>query len=96
MQEQIRKRFSKLLREIAERIDTNTCDLTEAESLYIMEILTRHSMSKESACIYLNISRSRFDDLVREGKLPRGVKQRGFKELIWYQSDLDKFLLNRH
>lgn len=92
MEEKLRKRLTSLLREVANRIDAGNCDLTETESLYIMEVMTRTSMSKESACSYLNISRSRFDDLVRQHKLPKGVKQRGFKELIWYRSDLDKYL----
>jgi predicted DNA-binding transcriptional regulator AlpA len=46
-------------------------------------------MSKEQACNYLNLSRSRFDDLVRERKIPRGKKRVGFKELYWYQDELD-------
>lgn len=92
MEEKLRKRLTYLLREVANRIDAGNCDLTETEALYIMEVMTRTSMSKESACSYLNISRSRFDDLVRQHKLPKGVKQRGFKELIWYRSDLDKYL----
>ena len=92
MEEKLRKRLTYLLREVANRIDAGHCDLTETEALYIMEVMTRTSMSKESACLYLNISRSRFDDLVRQHKLPKGVKQRGFKELIWYRSDLDKYL----
>lgn len=92
MEEKLRKRLTNLLREVANRIDAGNCDLTETEALYIMEVMTRTSMSKESACSYLNISRSRFDDLVRQHKLPKGVKQRGFKELIWYRSDLDKYL----
>ena len=92
MEEKLRKRLTYLLREVANRIDAGNCDLTETEALYIMEVMTRTSISKESACSYLNISRSRFDDLVRQHKLPKGVKQRGSKELIWYRSDLDKYL----
>ena len=92
MEKKLRKRLTDILREAANRIDAGNCDLTETEALYIMEVMTRTSMSKESACSYLNISRSRFDDLVRQHKLPKGVKQRGFKELIWYRSDLDKYL----
>ena len=92
MEKKLRKRLTDILREAANRIDAGNCDLTETEALYIMEVMTKTSMSKESACSYLNISRSRFDDLVRQHKLPKGVKQRGFKELIWYRSDLDKYL----
>lgn len=40
-------------------------------------------MSKYQACKYLNnISRAKFDNLVAEGKLPKGQKQQGFKELF--------------
>ena len=47
-------------------------------------------MSKYQAYTYLNMSRATFDNLVREGKLPKGVKVAGFKELFWYKKDLDK------
>lgn len=47
-------------------------------------------MSKAQACDYLDISRSTFDKLVREGKLPRGKKRMGFKELSWKKSDLNQ------
>lgn len=49
-------------------------------------------MSKESACAYLQISRATFDNLVREGRIPKGKKQIGFKELGWKKSDLDIIL----
>jgi predicted DNA-binding transcriptional regulator AlpA len=49
-------------------------------------------MSKYQAYTYLNMSRATFDNLVREGKLPKGVKVAGFKELFWYKKDLDKAL----
>jgi predicted DNA-binding transcriptional regulator AlpA len=45
-------------------------------------------LSKDQACTYLNISRSRFDDLVREGILPQGRKIRGLKEKMWYQDEI--------
>ena len=49
-------------------------------------------MSKYQACQYLNISRATFDNYVREGRLPRGKKEAGFKELFWIQKDLDEFI----
>lgn len=45
-------------------------------------------MSKYQSYTYLGISRATFDNLVREGKLPRGKKVPGFKELRWYKKDL--------
>ena len=54
----------------------------------MLEVLSHIALSKEQACIYLNMSRSRFDDLVRQGKLPKGKKRAGFKELFWYKDEL--------
>lgn len=41
---------------------------------------------------YLNISRATFDNYVREGKLPRGKHEAGFKELSWDKKTLDEFI----
>lgn len=49
-------------------------------------------MSKYEACQYLNISRATFDNYVREGKLPKGTKEAGFKELSWSRKELDMFI----
>ena len=84
-----------LLRDAANKIDAGTCELNETEATELIEVISHISMSKESACMYLNISRSRFDDLVREGKIPKGKKCVGFKELRWYKDELDKVKSNR-
>lgn len=84
------KLITKLLRETADKIDTGNCELSDSEAMEIMSVLSHQAMSKEDACIYLNLSRSRFDDLVREGRLPKGRKRRGFKELRWYKDELDR------
>lgn len=46
-------------------------------------------MSREEACDYVNMNANKFNDYVVLGKLPRGRKRRGFKELVWYQDELD-------
>ena len=46
-------------------------------------------MTKEEACQYINISRSRFDDHVRAGIIPKGRKKRNKTALIWYKDELD-------
>ena len=88
----LNKLIVKLLRETADKIDSGNCELSESEAMDIMSVLSHRAMSKEDACIYLNLSRSRFDDLVREGKLPKGKKRRGFKELVYYQDELDNYI----
>lgn len=85
----LNKLIVRYLRELADKIEGGNCELSDTEAMDIMNVISHQSMSKEDACIYLNMSRSRFDDLVREGKLPRGRKRRGFKELTWWKDELD-------
>lgn len=54
----------------------------------LISILADEELSKDQACSFLNIQRSKFDNLVRQGVLPRGRKVRGFKELRWNKRDL--------
>lgn len=89
----LKKLVTKLLRETADKIDSGNCELSESEAMDIMSVLSHQVMSKEDACLYLNLSRSRFDDLVREKKLPKGRKRRGFKELVFYKDELDRAVI---
>ena len=88
----IKKTISKLLRKIADKIDSDTCELTEEQAMDIMSVIGHEVLSKDEACSYLNISRSKFDGLIREEKLPKGKKRRGFKELFWYKDELSNYL----
>ena len=84
-----KKYVAKCLRGIADKIDAGTSEITEQEAMDILKVVAHESMSKEQACNYLNMSRSRFDELVRAKKLPKGRKQVGFKELCFYKDELD-------
>ena len=53
-------------------------------------------MSKIAACDYLGISRATFDNYVRDGFIPKGRKDEGFKELSWSKIDLDIFIANEN
>ena len=84
-----------LLQKIINDIDADNSHITEAEQKQIIEAIneaTDPKLSKYQACQLLNIQRSAFDKLVREGKLPRGIKQVGFKELFWRKTDIVKYL----
>ena len=80
---------TKYMREVADKIDAGTSEITESQAIDILRIVAHETMSKEQACIYMNLSRSRFDDLVRENRIPKGKKRVGFKELVWYKDELD-------
>lgn len=78
----------KTLQEITEKINDGTCDFTEEEACDIMSLIAHEGMSKEQACSYLNCSRATFDNAVRDGIIPKGRKERGKKELVWYKDEL--------
>ena len=84
------KIVANMLRDVANKLDAGNSELSETEAMDIMATLSHHVMSKDTACKHLNLSRSRFDDLVRMKKLPKGRKRVGFKELVWYQDELDE------
>lgn len=90
----LKRMIAKLLRETADKIDAGTCELSEQEALDIMSAVAHKVLSKEQACAFLNLQRSRFDDLVRTGRIPRGRKRRGFKELIWYEDELRQYVMS--
>ena len=85
-----RKLVVKYLRDTADKIDCGNSELNETEAMDILRVIAHESLSKEQACAFLNdYSRSRFDDLVREGIIPKGKKVTGYKELRWYKDDLE-------
>ena len=80
---------------IVENIDAGNSNLTEEEELELLNLTVKLTdkqkrLSKYEACRYLNVSRPTFDNYVREGKIPRGTHQAGFKELSWSQKELDE------
>lgn len=86
-----------LLEKIVSDIDAGNSNITEEEALKLTKVLQSYTdktvkMSKYQACKYLNVSRATFDNYVREGSIPRGKKEAGFKELFYTKKDLDDFV----
>lgn len=86
-----------LLLKIVQDIDTGNSNISEREAIEIVDSLKRFTdkekrLSKYAACEYLNVSKATFDNYVREGKLPRGKHEIGFKELSWSKKELDEFI----
>ena len=92
MNDFIQKTVAKLLIDTGNKIKSGNCEITEEQAIEIFSTLSHEVLSKDQACQYLNLSRSRFDTLVREGKLPRGRKRRGFKELVFYKDELRQYM----
>ena len=80
--------------------DEYAVELKESEEKFY-ECLKKYTdkdrkLSKYQACKYLNMSRATFDKYIREGKIPKGKKEAGFKELFWNESDLREFCCRIH
>lgn len=91
--------IKKLLLQVVDNIDSGNSNITEQEGIQIIDTIRELTdkekrISKYQACQYLNVSRATFDNYVREGKLPKGKKQLGFKELSWTEKVLDEFIKN--
>ena len=90
-----------LLQNCIDRIDAGNSNLSAKEEIEIIELLKKYTnkdrkFSKYQACKYLNISRATFDKYIREGKIPKGKKEAGFKELFWKESELRALYLHKN
>ena len=77
------------LEELAAKFRADNTNVTEEQAIDILRVVAHEEVSKEESCDFLNLSRSRFDDLVRERKIPKGKKEKGWKELRWYKDELE-------
>lgn len=91
------KVIKSLLERIINDIDVGNSNITEDEAIEIIKVIKSYTdktkrLSKYQACQYLNICRAKFDNLVRQGIIPKGQKVAGFKELSWSEKDLDEVI----
>ena len=84
----VKEIVANLLIDYGTRIKNGTSDIPIEECTNILSSIAHIAMTKEEACDFLNISRSRFDDYVRDGKIPRGRKIKHKTNLIWYKDEL--------
>ena len=94
------KVIKSLLERVINDIDCGNSNITEDEAIEIIKVIKSYTdktqrLSKYQACQKLNVSRATFDNLVREGVIPRGEKVVGFKELFWNEKTLDEVIKSR-
>lgn len=80
-----------LLQKIINDIDTGNSNISEEQQRDIIHYLTDVTspyVSKYTACKLLNISSSTFNEYIKKGKIPKGQKRQGFKELFWNKNEL--------
>ena len=77
----IKNLLIKNLENILNKLKKEKCEVTEEEAMEIIQTIANEPLSKSQACNYLNISRSKFDNLIKQGKLPKGIKRFRFKKI---------------
>lgn len=88
-----------ILQKFIDDIDTGNTNINYEQQCNIIRILSNvdtgqdNEMNKTEASDYLGVSRATFDNYVRDGFIPKGRQVGRFKELRWYKSDLDLFLM---
>lgn len=88
-----------ILQKFIDDIDADNTNISYEQQCDIIRILSNvdsgkdNEMNKTQAADYLGVSRATFDNYVRDGFIPKGKQVGNFKELRWYKSDLDLFLL---
>ena len=93
------KELKSVLLNLIDDIDAGNTNISEEAEIKIIDTIRELTikdlpMSKYQAYTFLNISRATFDNLVREGRLPKGKKVAGFKELMWFEKDLKDAIRN--
>ena len=88
-----------ILQKFIDDIDADNTKLSYEQQCDLLKVLSNvnigqdNEMNKTQAADYLGVSRATFDNYVRDGFIPKGKQVGNFKELRWYKSDLDLFLI---
>lgn len=93
----INKILAEVLKEKASLLESGNSNISKEQAIEILETIDvsmndARALSKETARLMLNVSRAQFDNYVRKGKLPKGEKEVGFKELSWKKWVIKKFI----
>lgn len=81
-------------------MDSDNSYLTEEEQIKVIKTLKQiarkdEPLNKYQSAKYIGKSRATFDNLVKAGKIPKGKKVQGSKELRWFKKDLDKYIKSK-
>ena len=89
----IKKMILKILKDIYNKIENDTCGLDEDEILNLANTLTHVKLNIEQTCKHLNCSRATLNRMIFDGRVPKPYKEAGGKE-YWYQDELDNYIKN--
>ena len=87
----------KELRTCADKLEAGNSNLTETESINLLQAISHTPISKTELAEFLGVSKSTLDRKINAGLIPPGVpRNKGSHELIWYKDELYTFKLNEN
>lgn len=93
MESGIKRLLIREMERVLELLKSDKCEMTDSEAMHIISNLCHEAMSKEQVLVYLKWSRSKFDDYVARGLMPKGKPRSGFKELVWYKDEINDSIM---
>ena len=89
----IKKMILKILKDVYDKIENDTCGLDDDEVICLANTLTHVKLNIEQTCKYINYSRATLNRMIFDGRVPKPYKELGGKE-YWYKDELDNYIKN--
>lgn len=86
-----KKMLIKILKDVADKVENDTCGLDEEELIDLANKLTHVKLNIEKTCRHLNCSRATLNRMIIDRRIPKPYKELGGKE-YWYQDELDNYI----
>lgn len=86
-----KKVIASIFRQIAQRIEDDTCEVDDRELTEIANMLIHRKLNAEQLARYLNVSRSTLTRMVTDGRIPRPRKTLG-GDKYWWQDEVENHI----
>lgn len=92
----MQKILEEMLQAILDRMKAGNSNISEQQALNLIEVIKPYTLydpyiTASKAHIYLGISMKTFRNLVKDGKIPKGIKKAGDSSLKWLKTDILKY-----
>ena len=83
-----KKAIATIFRQIAKRIEDNTCEVDDRELTEIANMLIHRKLNAEQLARHINVSRSTLTRMVTDGRIPHPRKTLG-GDKYWWQDEVE-------
>lgn len=86
-----KKAIATIFRQIAKRIEDNTCEVDDRELTEIANMLIHRKLNAEQLARHINVSRSTLTRMVTDGRIPHPRKTLG-GDKYWWQDEVENHI----